>query len=96
MRLTDRIPIAWSMLTHRKGRLVLSMLGIAFSVVIMFMQIGFFNGINDSQARLALFLDADLVLISRDRYSLLEGARLNRIRMQQALAFDEVATASPL
>src|SRR4051812_8394537 len=84
------------MLVHRKGRFLLSMLGIAFSVVIMFMEIGFFNGINDSQARLATFLDADIVLIEKGRTSLLETDQLNRIRMQQALGFDEVVSAVPL
>ena len=96
MQLAHRIPVAWCMLVHRKGRFLLSMLGIAFSVVIMFMEIGFFNGINDSQARMASFIDADLVLMHKGRYSLLEGDRLNRIRMQQALAFDEVTAAAPL
>lgn len=84
------------MLVHRKGRFMLSMLGIAFSVVIMFMEIGFFNGINDSQARLATFLNADLVLLEKGRTSLLETDQLNRIRMQQALAFEEVVSAVPL
>lgn len=96
MQLAHRIPVAWCMLVHHKGRFLLSMLGIAFSVVIMFMEIGFFNGINDSQARMASFIDADLVLMHKGRYSLLEGDRLNRIRMQQALAFDEVIAAAPL
>jgi putative ABC transport system permease protein len=96
MRLTQRIPVAWCMLVHRKGRFLLSMLGIAFSVVIMFMEIGFFNGINDSQARLPTYLDADLVLMNKGRTSLLESDQLNRIRLQQALAFDGVVSAVPL
>lgn len=96
MQLRHRIPVAWCMLLHRKGRFLLSMMGIAFSVVIMFMEIGFFNGINDSQARLPTFLNADIVLMEKGRYSLLENDRLNRIRMQQALAFDEVVSAVPL
>ncbi|HVS51214.1 MAG TPA: FtsX-like permease family protein [Opitutaceae bacterium] len=92
----QRVPVAWCMLLHRKGRFLLSMLGIAFSVVIMFMEIGFSNGINDSQARLPVFLNADLVLLHKARTNLLEGDRLNRIRMQQALACDEVVSAVPL
>ena len=96
MRFTERIPVAWCMLVHRKGRFLLSTLGIAFSVMIMFMEIGFFNGINDSQARLATYLDADIVMIHHERNSLLEGNQLNRIAMQQALALDEVIAATPL
>jgi len=84
------------MLIHKKGRLVLSILGIAFSVVIMFMEIGFFNGINDSQAKLPTLLKADLVLIDRNHYSLFELFGFPRIRLQQALAFEEVVEAIPL
>jgi putative ABC transport system permease protein len=96
MRLTQRIPVAWYMLVHRKGRFMLSMLGIAFSVVIMFMEIGFFNGINDSQARLPTYLNADLVLLHKGRTTLLESDQLNRTRLQQALVFDGVVSAVPL
>jgi len=84
------------MLLHRKGQFALSTLGIAFSVVIMFMEIGFFNGINDSQARLATHLNGDLVLIHQKRYSLLESDQIHRITMQQALAHDAVIAAAPL
>ncbi|PTX91678.1 FtsX-like permease family protein [Opitutus sp. ER46] len=96
MQLRHRIPVAWYLLVHRKGRFVLSLLGIAFSVVIMFMEVGFYNGINDSQARLATYLDGDVALIERGRYSLLEMNQLNRIRMQQALGLPEVVSATPL
>ena len=91
-----KIPLALKMMTHRKGRLVMSMLGIAFSVIIMFMEIGFFNGINDSQANLPPFLKADLVMMEDHRYSMLVMNTFRRIRLQQALAFDEVVDAIPV
>jgi putative ABC transport system permease protein len=90
-----KIPLARKMLTHKKGRLIMSMLGIAFSVIIMFMEIGFFNGINDSQANLPPLLRADLVVMGDRRYSMLESSTFRRIRIQQALAFDEVVEAIP-
>ncbi len=90
-----KVSLARKMLTHKKGRLIMSMMGIAFSVIIMFMEIGFFNGINDSQANLPPLLRADLVIMSDRRYSMLESATFRRIRIQQALAFDEVEEAIP-
>jgi putative ABC transport system permease protein len=90
-----KIPLARRMLTHKKGRLIMSMLGIAFSVIIMFMEIGFFNGINDSQANLPPLLRADLLVMGERRYSMLESTTFRRIRIQQALAFDEVEEAIP-
>jgi putative ABC transport system permease protein len=92
---SNRIPLARRMITHRKGRLVLSLLGIAFSVIIMFMEIGFFNGINDSQANLPPLLKADLVLMHERRYSMLETNTIPRLRLQQALADGDVAEAIP-
>jgi putative ABC transport system permease protein len=90
-----KIPLARRMLIHRKGRLVMSMLGIAFSVIIMFMEIGFFNGINDSQANLPPHLDADLLILSQRRYALVDSSTFRRIRLQQALAVDGVIEATP-
>jgi putative ABC transport system permease protein len=91
-----KIPLAFKMMTFRKGRLIMSMLGIAFSVIIMFMEVGFFNGINDSQANLPPFLKADLVMMEDHRYSMLVMNTFRRIRLQQALAFDEVVEAIPI
>lgn len=83
------------MITYRRGRLVLALMGIAFSVIIMFMEIGFFNGINDSQANLPPLLKADLVLLHQRRYSMLETNTIPRLRLQQALADGDVAEAIP-
>jgi putative ABC transport system permease protein len=83
------------MIVNRKGRLILSLLGIAFSVIIMFMEIGFFNGINDSQANLPPLLKADLLMMHQRRYSMLETNTIPRIRLQQALAAGDVMEAIP-
>ena len=85
---------AGRMLVHNRWRLVLSCLSIAFSVVIMFMQMGFFNGLNDSQANLARVLDADLVMMSRDKDSLKSSATFNLMRLRQAIAVEGVASGT--
>lgn len=65
-----RIPLTWHMLTHRKGRLILSILGITFAVVLMFMQLGFLTGLFDSQTLMLRRLDADIVITSLARHNL--------------------------
>jgi putative ABC transport system permease protein len=90
-----KIPLARKMMTHKKGRLIMSMLGIAFSVIIMFMEIGFFNGINDSQANFPPLVRADLIMMQYRRYSMLEPNTFSRIRIQQALAYNEVQEVLP-
>jgi putative ABC transport system permease protein len=91
----QKIPLASKMLLHKKGRLILSLLGIAFSVVIMFMEIGFFNGINDSQANLPPLINADLLIMHHRRYSMLETVTIPRLRLSQVAVLDEVAEAIP-
>ncbi len=75
----------WRMLRHGGRRLLLSCLSIAFSVVIMFMQMGFFNGLNDSQANLAKILSADLVMTSIHKKNLNSTDRFSLKRLRQAL-----------
>ena len=83
------------MLVHQRGRLALSVVGIAFAVVIMFMEIGFFNGINDSQANLPPLMNADLLLMHARRYSMVEIIALPRHRLSEIAALDEVLEAIP-
>ncbi len=87
---------AWRMLIHDRRRLALSCLSIAFAVVIMFMQMGFFHGLRDSQARLARYLDADLVMLHKDKDTLKSQETFSRMRLRQALGMTGVADVTPL
>lgn len=93
---STRVSIAVKMLLHNKVRLAMSLSAMAFTVVIMFMQMGFFNGINDSQSRLAGFFDADLVMMDNRSIHLNKYVQMDRSRMMQALGFEEVLEAIPL
>jgi putative ABC transport system permease protein len=70
MRANRQFFIAWKMISHRLNRLLFSAFGIAVSVLIIFMQMGFFNGLNDSQANLPPKLLADLVISSTQKKDL--------------------------
>lgn len=84
---------AWRMLIHDRRRLGLSCVSIAFAVVIMFMQMGFFNGLRDSQASLARYLAADLVMSHRDKDNLKSPEEFSRKRLRQALGVAGVVDA---
>ena len=92
----QRVSIARSMLLHNKKRLLMSLSALAFTVVIMFMEMGFFNGINDSQSRLATQLNADLIMMDAKSVHLNKFDKMDRIRLNQALGFDEVTEVVPL
>ena len=85
--------IGLSLLWHDKRRLLLCTAGIAFAVVIMFLQLGFFNGINDSQAHFARLVRADLVMIHANRTHLDKWNRFEAIHLQRVAALPEVAEA---
>jgi putative ABC transport system permease protein len=88
-----RVPIAWHMLTHRKGRLAVALAALAFAVVVMFMQLGFFNGFNDSQARLATRFDGDLVVMDARRVHFNSFTALLRLHVGQVKGTPGVAEA---
>ena len=71
------------MLSDKPARLALSMLGVAFSVVIMFMELGFFNGTNDSSANLPPLFDCDLIMSHPEKNHMKSGEEFAFLRLQQ-------------
>lgn len=93
---SQKISIARKMLLHKKTRLAMSLSAMAFTVVIMLMEMGFFNGINDSQARLATYFNADLVMMDIRSIHLNKYSTMDRSRMMQALGFEGVVEVVPI
>jgi len=96
MVLFNPLMTAWHMLSHNPNRFFLSCLGIAFAVVIMFIQMGFFNGLIDSQSNLPPIFDADLIMSHKEKNHLKSGEDFSLKRLQQALSVDEVISVSHL
>ena len=59
-----RIPLAWLLLTRQPVRLAVALAGISFAGILMFMQLGFRDGLFDASVTIHRLFDADLVLIS--------------------------------
>jgi len=92
----QRTPLAWSLLTHDKKRLFLSVAGVAFAVFLMFIEMGFLNGVYDSQTLLMRHLNADLVMLQRLKDSFHPIKPFSRRRLLQALKFDGVQAVYPV
>lgn len=90
-----RVPLAWRNLTHHKRRLGLALAGISFVVLLMFMEIGFFNGMLDNEGLLYERFNADLVLVSAARTPD-HPHRFPRERLYQTRACPAVVAAVPL
>jgi putative ABC transport system permease protein len=96
MRLARRVPVAWLNLTHKAGRFVLSILGISFAVVLMFVQLGFWRALLDSQTAILRAVDSDLFVVSATMSTITDTIAFPRARLDQARAVPGVAAARPL
>jgi putative ABC transport system permease protein len=91
---SNNIPLTWHMLTHRKGRLLLAVLGIAFAVLLMFMQLGFLTGLFDSQTLAIRLFDAELLIVNRTRHNVTTEESFVKSRLIQARDVPGVASTT--
>lgn len=96
MKAVSRVPLAWLNLTHQKRRLFVALAGVAFAVVLMFMEMGFWNALLDGVVALIQAFNADLVLVNKEKYALNVNEPFPRDRLYQALGVDGVRAAYPL
>lgn len=95
-RKAKRVNLAWSMLTHDKKRMFLSVTGVAFAVFLMFIEMGFLNGVYDSQTLLVSKFDADLVLFHSLKEDATPPRPFPKERLTLPLYFPEVESVSPV
>ena len=91
-----RIPLAWLLLTRQPVRLVVALAGIAFAGILMFMQLGFRDGLFDASVTIHRLFDTDLVLISPRSSSSVSMAGFPRRRLVQAMADPDVEGITPV
>ena len=91
-----RIPLAWLLLTRQPARLAVALAGIAFAGILMFMQLGFRDGLFDASVTIHKLFDADLVVISPRTTSSIGMAGFPRRRLVQAMADPEVIGITPV
>jgi putative ABC transport system permease protein len=95
MKLLHRTPLAWLNLTHDRRKLLTSLGGVAFAVLLMFLFSGFKNALYDSQIQTLKLLNADIVITSTLKYNMFVPEQFARRRLYQAQAFDGVEAAYP-
>jgi putative ABC transport system permease protein len=92
--MAHRIPVAWLQLGREPVRLVVGVSGVAFAVVLVFMQLGFEGAMYESATRYHRSLDYDLVLLSPKTPFIGIPEPFTRRRLYQALGADGVASVS--
>ena len=88
--------LAWSNLTHQRIRTFVSLVGVGFAVLLVFMQLGFLGAVYTSANLVYDQLDFDVVILSKEYVSLNEASSFLRTRLGQARADPAVASARPL
>ena len=91
-----KIPLAWLLLSRQPLRLLVAIAGISFAGILMFMQLGFRDGLFDASVTVHRLLDADLVLISPRSKSSISMSGFPKRRLIQALAQKEVLSVAPV
>ena len=91
-----RIPLSWLLLTRQPARLAVALAGIAFAGILMFMQLGFRDGLFDASVTIHKLFDADLVLMSPRTMSSIGMAGFPRRRLIQAMADPQVEGTTPV
>lgn len=90
------VRFAWRLITHKKRRTLVASLGIAFAILVMFMQIGFYGAVVNTAVAVSSRLDADLILVSPRFLHLSETSSIRRERLYQALSVPGVERSAPL
>jgi putative ABC transport system permease protein len=91
-----RLPIGWLQLVRNKARFAAALAGVAFAVLLVLMQLGFFGALIGSLRVPYDQMSADVLISASDMNTLSDGGPLPRQRMFEALSVEGVEKATPL
>src|ERR1022692_598219 len=91
-----RIQLTVLNLLHQKVRTLIALLGVAFSTILIFMQLGFYGSAATTATVFIDKLDFDLILLSPDYLDINRPGNFARARMAQAHSIDGVESVVPL
>ena len=96
MFLNPPVPLAWRNLMEKPWRLATSLCGVAFAVILIFIEVGFMNAVYDSQTQLVRSLNADLIVTSPFKINTAPSRPFPHNRLIQSLNFEGVQAAYPV
>ncbi len=94
--MASKTPIAWLQLIRNKFRSLVAVAGIAFIVILMFMQLGFQDALYSSATQVHQSLQGDLFLVSSQYKALTATQSFSRTSLYQALGFKGVESVTPI
>ncbi|MGB3652051.1 MAG: ABC transporter permease DevC [Rivularia sp. (in: cyanobacteria)] len=94
--MASKTPIAWLQLIRNKFRSLVAVAGIAFIVILMFMQLGFQDALYSSATQVHQSLQGDLFLVSSQYKALTATQSFSRTRLYQTLGFKGIESVTPI
>lgn len=88
--------LAWRNLAHQKTRTLIAVAGVAFAIILIFMQYGFHGSLQVTATRIYGKLEFDVLLISSDYQSFARAGSFPRQRLLQAASAPGVMATAPL
>ena len=88
--------LAWSNLIHKRTRTAVAVAGVLFAVILIFMELGMFGGVERTATSLFDGFRFDLILSSSEYNDIGRPGDVPRIRLAQAGAADGVADVLPV
>jgi len=90
------LALALSNLAHKRGRTAIAAGGVAFAVILIFMELGLLGGVSRTATMLYDNLNFDLLLLSSEYLDLSRPGEIPRARLAQARAAQGVDDVLPL
>lgn len=91
-----KICVAWLQLRYQRTRFIIALAGVAFAVLIIFMQFGLRDALFDSAVRIHKSIAGDCFLISPRSNALMSMESFAERRLIQTLGLSEVEFVSPV
>jgi putative ABC transport system permease protein len=88
--------LAWSNLAHKQGRTAIAAGGVAFAVILVFVELGMLGGVGRTATMLFDNLNFDLLITSSEYLDMSRPGEFPRSRLAQARAADGVDDVIPL
>jgi putative ABC transport system permease protein len=91
-----RTPLAWLNLVHEKTRLLVAIAGVAFAVMIIFMNLGFLGALAQTASQIYSQMNADIFLISTQALEIGTTKPFPIERIYQSAGIDGVKKTMPV
>lgn len=89
-------PLAWLNLIHERNRLTVAIAGVAFAVVLIFMNLGFLGALSDTASQLYSQMNGEIFLVSPQTLEISTSESFPRERLYQVAGVPGVQRVMPL